>query len=209
MIRVGINGFGRIGRTVLRVARRPEHRERIEVVAVNDLFPSEQLAYLFRYDSVMGPYEGTVTAERDALIVDGRRLALSAQKSPAAIPWREHDVDVVGMARVLAEQRAAAAPAERAHAVLGGAVMHQHVRAGLEREPLARDAEPGDEGGAVVAPAHRAVAVRTEQRRRRHPKADRPAQAPTAHRRGNGNGDVHCLVAWLLGSEEVCSERVN
>jgi glyceraldehyde 3-phosphate dehydrogenase len=93
-IRVGINGFGRIGRTVLRVARRPEHRERIEIVAVNDLFSSDQLAYLLRYDSVMGPYEGSVEAQRDALVVDGRRIALSAQRSPAAIPWREHGVEV-------------------------------------------------------------------------------------------------------------------
>ena len=97
----------------------------------------------------------------------GARVEEDVQRGRAvdrAVEAREHDVHLVGVARRLAEQRAAAAAAERARAVLGGAVAHQRLGAGLEREPLARDAEPGDERGAVIAPAHAAMAVAAEKR---------------------------------------------
>lgn len=92
MIRVGINGFGRIGRSVFRICA---ERGDSEVVLINDLFDNEQLAYLLKYDTVMGPYEGEVTADADFLYVEGRKIAMTAEKDPAAIPWGAHQVDVV------------------------------------------------------------------------------------------------------------------
>ena len=90
--RIGINGFGRIGRTVLRVALQ---RRNLEVVAINDLYENAQLAYSFQYDTVMGIFDGEVRSTRDALTVDGRRIAMTKEKSPGNIPWRSLGVDVV------------------------------------------------------------------------------------------------------------------
>jgi glyceraldehyde 3-phosphate dehydrogenase len=85
-IKVGINGFGRIGRLVFRAAAdKPE----IEVVGVNDLFDSKQLAYMLKYDSVHGIFPGTVEAAEGALIVNGKRVRLTAEKDPANLKWGE------------------------------------------------------------------------------------------------------------------------
>ncbi len=90
--RIGINGFGRIGRSVFRVlASRPE----LEVVAINDLFDNELLAYLLRHDSVMGEFPGEVAVDADFLYVDGRKIAMTAERDPASIPWRALGVDFV------------------------------------------------------------------------------------------------------------------
>ena len=89
--RIGINGFGRIGRTLLRII---VDREDMEVVAVNDLFPSRMLAYLLRFDTVMGPFEQEIVAEKDALIVGGKRIQLTGEKDPARIPWAAAGVDI-------------------------------------------------------------------------------------------------------------------
>jgi len=83
-IRVGINGFGRIGRSVFRILA---ERADVEVVAINDLFDNEVLAYLLRFDSVMGPFERKVTVDEESMTVDGRAIAMTAEKDPAAIPW--------------------------------------------------------------------------------------------------------------------------
>jgi glyceraldehyde 3-phosphate dehydrogenase len=91
-VRLGINGFGRIGRSVFRIL---EQRRDMEVVAVNDLATNEHLAYLLRYDTVMGAFDADVRTEADHMTVNGRRVAMTAQKDPAKIPWREHGVDVV------------------------------------------------------------------------------------------------------------------
>jgi len=91
-IRVGINGFGRIGRSVFRIA---EERDDLEIVGINDLFDNQQLAYLLKYDSVMGVYDKTVSADDDWLTVDGRRVAMTAEKAPQNIPWGTMGVDVV------------------------------------------------------------------------------------------------------------------
>jgi glyceraldehyde 3-phosphate dehydrogenase len=89
--RVGINGFGRIGRSVLRiVAGRPD----MEVVAINDLFDNAQLAYLFKYDTVMGIFPGEVRSDAEALSVDGRRIAMTEEKDPGKIPWAELGVQI-------------------------------------------------------------------------------------------------------------------
>jgi glyceraldehyde 3-phosphate dehydrogenase len=97
-VRVGINGFGRIGRNVFRAAQ-AQGADDIEWVAVNDLTDARTLAHLLKYDSVLGPYPGTVEAvEGDgpgALRVDGRELRVLAETDPAALPWGELGVDVV------------------------------------------------------------------------------------------------------------------
>jgi glyceraldehyde 3-phosphate dehydrogenase len=91
-IRVGINGFGRIGRSVFRII---DARDDIEVVAVNDLFDIEQLAYLLKYDTVMGVFPKDVSTDRDTIYVDGTKIALLAHRDPATIPWRAHGVELV------------------------------------------------------------------------------------------------------------------
>jgi glyceraldehyde 3-phosphate dehydrogenase len=103
-VRVGINGFGRIGRNVFRaaMARGEELAQEIEWVAVNDLTDSRTLAHLLKYDSVLGPYPGTVrvsdegsSAGGGAIEVDGRELKVLAERDPGALPWGELGVEVV------------------------------------------------------------------------------------------------------------------
>jgi glyceraldehyde 3-phosphate dehydrogenase len=94
-VRVAINGFGRIGRNVLRAAKAREDVGEIEWVAVNDLTDSETLAHLLKYDSIMGPFKGTVRALDGAIEVDGHELRVLAETDPAALPWEELGVDVV------------------------------------------------------------------------------------------------------------------
>jgi glyceraldehyde 3-phosphate dehydrogenase len=96
-VRVGINGFGRIGRNVFRAAKAREQEigHEIEWVAVNDLTDSKTLAHLLAYDSILGPYPGTVQAREGALDVDGSELKVLAEREPAALPWGELGVDVV------------------------------------------------------------------------------------------------------------------
>jgi glyceraldehyde 3-phosphate dehydrogenase len=92
MIKIGINGFGRIGRMAFRAA---QLRDDVQVVAVNDLLELHQLAYLLKYDSVHGRFGGSVEVKDNFLIVDGRPVRVSAVKDPAASPWGELGVDVV------------------------------------------------------------------------------------------------------------------
>ena len=93
-IRVGINGFGRIGRNVLRAAKKAGITD-IDFVAVNDLTDSETLAHLLRYDSIHGKYPGKVEVKENALVVDGDEVKVFAEKDPSALPWRDLGVDVV------------------------------------------------------------------------------------------------------------------
>lgn len=92
-VRVGINGFGRIGRQTLKaiIERAPD----VEVVAVNDLVETELNAQLFRYDSTYGRYKGTVDHTADALIVDGHEIKVLKEKDPALLPWKDLGVDIV------------------------------------------------------------------------------------------------------------------
>jgi glyceraldehyde 3-phosphate dehydrogenase len=85
-IQVGINGFGRIGRSVFRII---SDRDDMEVVAINDLFDNEQLAYLLKYDTVMGIFDKEVTAETDAMTVDDHRVVMTEHRDPANIPWKD------------------------------------------------------------------------------------------------------------------------
>jgi glyceraldehyde 3-phosphate dehydrogenase len=94
-VRVGINGFGRIGRNVFRAAQARADAGEIEWVAVNDLTDEATLAHLLRYDSILGPYPGSIEERDGALEVDGKELKVLAQRDPGALPWGELGVDVV------------------------------------------------------------------------------------------------------------------
>jgi glyceraldehyde 3-phosphate dehydrogenase len=94
-VRVGINGFGRIGRNVFRAAKARGEDQAIEWVAVNDLTDEATLAHLLKYDSILGPYPGSVQARDGALEVDGQEIKVLAERDPAALPWGELGVDVV------------------------------------------------------------------------------------------------------------------
>ena len=93
-VRVGINGFGRIGRNVFRAAASRAQGE-VEIVAVNDLTDAKTLAYLLAYDSVFGRYPGTVEHEGDAIIVDGTPIRVLAERDPGNLAWGDMGVDVV------------------------------------------------------------------------------------------------------------------
>ena len=92
-LKVGINGFGRIGRQVIRAAK--EAKAPIDFVAVNDLTDTKTLAHLFKYDSVHGTYGGTVSAAADAITIDGDTIKIFKEKDPAALPWKSLGVDIV------------------------------------------------------------------------------------------------------------------
>ena len=92
-VRVGINGFGRIGRTFLRAAR--ILGDPVQVVAVNDLTDARTNAHLLRYDSTQGRFDGEISVEGDTLIVDGKKIRVLAEREPKALPWEEMGVDVV------------------------------------------------------------------------------------------------------------------
>jgi glyceraldehyde 3-phosphate dehydrogenase len=106
-VRVGINGFGRIGRNIFRAATAAGAD--IEWVAVNDLTDAPTLAHLLRYDSILGPYRGAVEVDGDALIVDGARLRVLAERDPGALPWADLGVEVVIESTGFFTARAAAA----------------------------------------------------------------------------------------------------
>ena len=91
-IRVAINGFGRIGRVTFRVMH---SRKDIEVVAINDITDAPTLAHLLKYDSVHGRFEGSVIAEADGIMVDGKKVKIYSEKDPSNLPWKALNVDVV------------------------------------------------------------------------------------------------------------------
>ena len=91
-IRIGINGFGRIGRLVMRAAA---ERNDIEVVAINDLLDTDYIAYLLKYDSTHGLFDGEVTVDNNSLVVNGKTIRITSERDTAALKWDEVDVDVV------------------------------------------------------------------------------------------------------------------
>ena len=96
MVRVGINGFGRIGRCIFRAAfQNGGFRDEVEIVAVNDLTDAPTLAHLLKYDSVHGVFDAEVSAEEGLITVDGREIRVFAERDPANLPWKELDVDIV------------------------------------------------------------------------------------------------------------------
>jgi glyceraldehyde 3-phosphate dehydrogenase len=92
-LKVGINGFGRIGRQVLRAAK--ERGVALDFVAVNDLTDTKTLAHLFKYDSVHGTFEGTVSHDEDSITINGDKIRIYKEKDPSALPWKALGVDVV------------------------------------------------------------------------------------------------------------------
>src|SRR5262245_5467188 len=92
-IKVGINGFGRIGRMVFRAAL--QNFQDIEVVGINDLLEPDYLAYMLKYDSVHGRFKGEIAVDGNTLIVNGKRIRLTAEKDPAALKWGAVSADIV------------------------------------------------------------------------------------------------------------------
>jgi len=90
--KVAINGFGRIGRNVLRAS---QGNSGIDIIAVNDLTDAKTLAHLLKYDSIHGNFNGTIEAKDDAIIVNGKEIKVLAQRDPAALPWKSMGVDIV------------------------------------------------------------------------------------------------------------------
>ena len=129
-IRIGINGFGRIGRTIFRIV---DDRQDMQIVAINDLFPPRSLAYLLQYDTVMGTFDKPIAWEKEALIVAGRRIPLTSERDPARAPWAAAGVDVVIEATGVLRDRARLEP---------------HLKAGAKKVILT--VPPKDEVDAIV-----------------------------------------------------------
>ncbi len=127
-VKVGINGFGRIGRQVLK-AMKENYRDEFDVVAVNDLFPPETNAHLFKYDSNYGIYPGTVEVDGGDIIVDGDRIRVFAERDPAKLPWGDLGVEiVVESTGVFRDGKKAAA----------------HIEAGARKVIISAPAKPAD-----------------------------------------------------------------
>ncbi len=94
-VRVGINGFGRIGRMIVRAAKKDGRGKDIDFVAVNDLTDTKTLAHLFRRDSVHGMYPGTVEAKGESLVIDGDEVRVFSERDPSKLPWKDLKVDIV------------------------------------------------------------------------------------------------------------------
>lgn len=90
--KIGINGFGRIGRLAFRIA---QQNSNVEVVAINDLLDVDHLAYLLNYDSVHGKYKGTVEVKNEKLIVDGKQIRVTAERNPEDLKWDAIDAEVI------------------------------------------------------------------------------------------------------------------
>ena len=92
MARFAINGFGRIGRNILRAA--VKRGANLDVALINDIDKPRTLAHLFKYDSVHGPFQGTVEATDDAIVVNGKKIAVTAKRDPGELPHKQHGVDI-------------------------------------------------------------------------------------------------------------------
>ena len=95
MIKIGINGYGRIGRNVLRAIYETNQQDKFQVVAVNDLIPAEINTHLTKYDSIHGKFNADISLDGDYMYVNGTKVRLFAEPDPAKIPWSDYDVDVV------------------------------------------------------------------------------------------------------------------
>ncbi len=91
-VRVAINGFGRIGRNFMRIA---SQSDALDIVAINDLTDASTLAHLFKYDSVHGIFDGSVSVADDSLVINGKKVLILSQKNPTELPWKELNVDIV------------------------------------------------------------------------------------------------------------------
>jgi len=131
-LKIGINGFGRIGRLVFRAAM---EQGGIEVVGINDLFPADSLAYLLKYDSVHGKFDGTVEAKDDALVVNGTTIPVCAERDPSNLPWGKLGCDyVVESTGLFTEYEAAA----------------KHVEAGAKKTVISAPTKSPDQVPTIV-----------------------------------------------------------
>ncbi len=144
MITVAINGFGRIGRSVYRIL---SEREDIRVAVINDIAPDESLAYLFKYDTVMGTYPGDVHLEDDVLHAGVQKTLMTAIREPLELPWAEHGIDVVVEATGRFRERAS---------------LEKHLQAGASRVLLTVPAK--DEIDATVVLGVNEEVLRPEHR---------------------------------------------
>ena len=94
-IKVGINGYGRIGRNVLRALYEAGRTQEIQIVAINDLGDAKTNAHLTQYDTAHGKFPGTVTVEGDSIVVNGDKIKVLAERDPAKLPWGELGVEIV------------------------------------------------------------------------------------------------------------------
>jgi glyceraldehyde 3-phosphate dehydrogenase len=124
-VRVGINGFGRIGRLAFRAARGKD----VEVVGINDLTDAKTLAHLLKWDSIHGPFPGSVEAGENAIVVDGKKIPVTAEKDPAKLPWKERGAKIVIESTGHFTDRAGAA---------------KHIEAGAERVIISAPAKGPD-----------------------------------------------------------------
>ena len=127
-VKVGINGFGRIGRAVLRAAR--ERSDGLDIVAVNDITTPDTLAHLLLHDSILGRYPGTVSADADSIIVDGKPVKVFAERDPQRLPWGELGVDIV------VESTGLFTDAEKARAHLDGGARKVVISAPAKNEDI-------------------------------------------------------------------------
>src|SRR4051794_31376510 len=123
MTKIGINGFGRIGRMVLRAARA---RGDLEIVAVNELLGGGHLAYLLKHDSVHGRFAGIIEVRSGALVVDGRPVRVTAERDPGSLRWAEVEAEVV---------------VESTGMMLTGATAKGHLAAGAKRVVISAPAK--------------------------------------------------------------------
>src|SRR4030065_1206199 len=94
MLKIAINGFGRIGRSAFKVAL-DHHKDEVDVVGINDLTDAAPLAHLLKYDTAYGVYDRKISSSGNNIIVDSQKYEVFAERDPAALPWRELAVDVV------------------------------------------------------------------------------------------------------------------
>jgi glyceraldehyde 3-phosphate dehydrogenase len=127
-VKVGINGFGRIGRQVLK-AIKEKYDDEFDVVAINDLFPPETNAHLFKYDSNFGQYPGTVEVVEGDIVVDGERIKVFAEREPAKLPWGELGAEIV---------------VESTGVFRDGAKAAAHIKAGAKKVIISAPAKPAD-----------------------------------------------------------------
>jgi glyceraldehyde 3-phosphate dehydrogenase len=127
-VKVGVNGFGRIGRAVLRAAR--ERSDGVDIVAVNDITTPATLAHLLLHDSILGRYPGTVSSDEDSIIVDGKRIKVFAERDPQRLPWGELGVDIV------VESTGLFTDAEKARAHLDGGARKVVISAPAKNEDI-------------------------------------------------------------------------
>ena len=95
MIKIGINGFGRIGRNILRALHESDYKQHMQVVAINDSGSLEANVHLLKYDSTHGPFQGPVEIHGDDMLVDGQKVHMFTQRDPNLLPWADYGVDIV------------------------------------------------------------------------------------------------------------------